>query len=224
MTLPLVPLAFLLKNPDGSPMTPMDLFHAGGPIMWPILLLIFIAITVIVERLLFITRENARREPEVVAKMLECVEKRDIDGALAIGRKSSDTVARILVYSLSNRDYSLSNAFVRASGQELARYNQGMATLDTAITAAPMLGLIGTVTGMMRTFSNLNGSDIAASAGAITGGVAEALIATCFGLAIAVSCLLPFNYLNARTDQTKQEIADASHALEILLRKSEQHA
>lgn len=220
----MLPLAFLLTNPDGSPMTPMDLFNAGGVIMWPILLLAFVAITVIVERLLFITRENARREPEVVAKMLECVEKRDIDGALAIGRKSSDTVARILVYSLSNRDYSLSNAFVRASGQELARYSQGNATLDTAITAAPLLGLLGTITGMMRTFSNLNnGGDIAASAGAITGGVAEALIATCCGLAIAVCCLLPFNYLNARTEQTKQEIADASHALEILLRKSEQH-
>ncbi len=220
----LLPLAFLLTNQDGSPMTLMDLFNHGGPIMWPILILIFVAITVIVERMLFIVRENGAREPEVVAKMLELVEKRDIDGALAIGRKSNDTVARILVYSLSNREYSLSNAFVRASGQELARYNQGSATLDTAITAAPMLGLIGTVTGMMRTFSNLNGSDISASAGAITGGVAEALIATCFGLAIAVTCLIPFNILNARTEQAKQEIADASHALEILIRKSEQHA
>ena len=217
-------LAFLLTNADGSDMTLLDLFRAGRAIMWPILVLIFIAITVIVERMLFIIRENARREPEVTAKMLELVEKRDIDGALAIGRKSDDLVARILVYSLSNREYSLSNAFVRASGQELARYNQGSAVLDTAITAAPMLGLIGTVTGMMRTFSSLNGTDISSSAGAITGGVAEALIATCFGLAIAVSCLIPFNILNARTEQAKQEIADASHALEILIRKSEAHA
>jgi biopolymer transport protein ExbB len=216
-----LPLAFLLKNSDGSAMSLMDLFRAGGPVMWPIIILLFVALTVIVERVLFLVRENSHREPEVVAKMLELVEKRDIDGALAVGRKSQDTVARILVYSLTNRDYSLSNAFVRASGQELSRSNQGMAVLDTAITAAPLLGLLGTVTGMMRTFGSLAGGDIGAAAGQITGGVAEALIATCCGLFIAIISLIPYNILNARIEQTKQEISDASHALEILIKKSE---
>ena len=218
-----LPLAFLLTNPDGSPMSPMELFHAGKEIMWPILLLSFIGVTVVVERLLFILRENSHREPEVVEKMLESVEKRDIDGALAIGRQSKDFVARILVYTLTNKEYSVSNAFIRASSQELARFRQGMATLDTVITAAPLLGLLGTVTGMMRTFASLNtgGGDIAAAAGQITGGVAEALIATACGLAIAVTALLPYNYLNARTEEAKHEVADASNALEILIKKSE---
>lgn len=218
-----LPLAFLLTNPDGSPMSPMELFHAGKEIMWPILLLSFIGVTVVVERLLFILRENSHREPEVVEKMLESVEKRDIDGALAIGRQSKDFVARILVYTLTNKEYSVSNAFIRASSQELARFQQGMATLDTVITAAPLLGLLGTVTGMMRTFASLNtgGGDIAAAAGQITGGVAEALIATACGLAIAVTALLPYNYLNARTEEAKHEVADASNALEILIKKSE---
>jgi biopolymer transport protein ExbB len=207
-----------------SPMSPMDLFMAGKEIMWPILLLSFVAITVVVERVLFIVRENGTREPDVVEKMLESVERRDIEGALAVGRKSKDFIARILVYSLSNREYSLSNAFVRASGQELARYQQGMATLDTCITAAPLLGLLGTVTGMMRTFGALGGGDIGGAMGAITGGVAEALIATMCGLGIAIMGLFPFNYLNARTEQAKQDVADASHALEILLKKSETNA
>jgi biopolymer transport protein ExbB len=218
-----LPLAFLLTNPDSSPMSPMDLFHAGKEIMWPILLLSFVAITVVVERVLFIIRENATREPDVVEKMLESVERRDIDGALAIGKKSKDMIARILVYSLTNREYSLSNAFVRASSQELARFQQGMATLDTCITAAPLLGLLGTVTGMMRTFGALTG-DIGGAMGSITGGVAEALIATMCGLGIAIMGLFPFNYLNARTEQAKQDVADASHALEILLKKSETNA
>jgi biopolymer transport protein ExbB len=154
--------------------------------------------------------------------MLEYVEKGEIDEALTIGRKSNDTVARIVTYSLSHKE-ALSNAFFRASGQELARYQQGMATLDTCITAAPLLGLLGTVTGMMATFGALGsaGSDIGAAASTITGGVAEALIATMCGLGIAVSCLLPFNILNARAEQIKQEIADASHALEILIKKVE---
>jgi len=213
--------AFLLTNPDGSDMSPMELFAAGRQVMWPILLLSFVAITVIVERLLFIFRENASREPEVVQKMLESVEHRDIEGAVAMGKKSNDFVARILVYSLTNKEFSLSNAFVRASSQELARFSQGMATLDTCITAAPLLGLLGTVTGMMRTFGSLGGGDIAAATGAITGGVAEALIATMCGIFIAVTCLLPYNYLNARTEEAKHEIADASNALELIIKKSE---
>ena len=183
--------------------------------MWPILLISLLGITVIVERLLFIIKENGRREPEVVEKMLECVEKGDVAGALALGKKSNDSVARILVYSLNNKQYSLGNAFVRASGQELSRYSQGMATLDTVITSAPLLGLLGTVTGMMKTFGSMSG-DISAAAGAITGGVAEALIAT--------AGLLPYNYMNARTEQAKQEISDASHALEIFLKKSDTHS
>lgn len=219
-----LPFAFLLTNPDMSPMSPMDLFMAGKEIMWPILLLSFVAITVVVERVLFIVRENGTREPDVVEKMLESVERRDIEGALAVGRKSKDFIARILVYSLSNREYSLTNAFVRASGQELHRFAQGMATLDTCITAAPLLGLLGTVTGMMRTFGALGGGDIGGAMGAITGGVAEALIATMCGLAIAIMGLFPYNYLNARTEQAKQDVSDASHALEILLKKSETKA
>ncbi|OYU98629.1 MAG: flagellar motor protein MotA [Verrucomicrobiales bacterium VVV1] len=192
-----LPLAFLLGD-----MTPMELFKHGGPIMWPILLVSFLGITVVVERMLFIIRENGRREPEVVEKMLECVEKGDVAGALALGKKSSDSVARILVYSLNNKEYSLANAFIRASSQELTR------------------GLLGTVTGMMKTFGSMQG-DIGAAAGQITGGVAEALIATACGLFIAILGLLPFNYINARTEQAKQDISDASHALEIFIKKSE---
>ncbi len=213
-----LPLAFLLGD-----QTPMELFKHGGPIMWPILLISFLGMTVVVERLFFIMRENSHREPEVVEKMLESVEKRDIEGALAIGKPSKDFVAKILVYSLTNKEYSLSNAFIRASSQELARFQQGMATLDTVITAAPLLGLLGTVTGMMRTFGSMTG-DISTAAASITGGVAEALIATACGLAIAVTALLPYNYLNARTEEAKHEVADASNALEILIKKSETNA
>lgn len=210
----MLPFAFLMNQ------TPMELFIHGGPIMWPILLVSFLGLTVIVERLIFIMRENASRENEVVEKMLDSVERNDVEGAIAIGKKSKDFVARILVYALSHRSSSLSNAFIRASGQELNRFQQGMATLDTVITAAPLLGLLGTVTGMMRTFGNMTG-DLATAAGQITGGVAEALIATACGLAIAVTGLLPFNYLNARAEEAKHEVADAANALELIVKKHE---
>ena len=210
-----MPLAFLMNQ------TPMELFKHGGPIMWPILLVSFLMITVAVERVLFIVRENSRRQPEVVEKMLEKVEQGDTEGAVALGKKSNDFVARILVYALTHKEHSLGNAFTRAANQELQRYQQGLPTLDTCITAAPLLGLLGTVTGMMGTFGALGGGDIGAAAGKITGGVAEALIATMCGLAIAVTGLLPFNYMNSRVDEAKHEVEDASNSLEIIVRKSE---
>lgn len=210
-----LPLAFLMGQ------TPMELFKHGGPIMWPILLVSFLLITVAVERVIFIIREATRRQPEVVEKMLEKVEARDVDGAVELGKKSNDYVARILVYALTHKEHSLGNAFTRAANQEMQRFSQGLPTLDTCITAAPLLGLLGTVTGMMNTFGALSGGDIASAAGQITGGVAEALIATACGLAIAITGLLPYNYLNSRLEEARHEVEDASNSLEIIINKTE---
>lgn len=214
-----VPVAFvLLMN-----MTPMELFQHGDWIMWPIILLSFVALTVVIERVIFLFKESRTREPEVVEKMLELVEAGDVTKAVEIGKKSSDFIARILVYTLTHKEFSMGNAFVRASSVELARYQQGLATLDTAITAAPMLGLLGTVTGMMKTFGNMQGDDLT-GAGGITKGVAEALIATAAGLFIAIVALLPFNVLNSKIEKAKHDIADAANALEIFIKKSEVNA
>jgi biopolymer transport protein ExbB len=201
----------------------MELFANGGIIMWPILIVSFLGVTVAIERSIFIWREAASREPEVVEKMLEQVEASDFESAIALGQKSKDYVARILTYALTHREQSLANAFMRASNKELQRFQQGAAVLDTVITAAPLLGLLGTVTGMMRTFGEMTG-DLAAAMGGITGGVAEALIATACGLFIAILGLMPFNILNSRAEQAKHEISDASNALELILKKNETHS
>lgn len=211
-----MPLAFLMNQ------TPMELFKHGGPIMWPILLVSFLMITVAIERVIFIFRENTRRQPALVDKMLERVEANDVGGAVEMGKKSNDFVARILVYALTHKEHSLGNAFTRAANQEMQRFSQGLPTLDTCITAAPLLGLLGTVTGMMATFGALGASgDVATGASAIMGGIGEALIATACGLAIAITGLLPFNYLNARLEEARHEVEDASNSLEIIINKSE---
>jgi biopolymer transport protein ExbB len=213
-----LPLAFELLMHK----TPMELFKAGRFAMWPMIALSFVGLTVVIERILFLIRENASRDHELVEKVLEKVENRDIEGAVSLGKKSKDFVARVLVYALSNKDTSLSNAFIRASNQELARFQQGLAVLDTVITAAPLLGLFGTVTGMMGTFGSLGaGGDIASKAAGITGGVAEALIATATGLLVAVCSLFPFNLLNARLEEARHEVEDVSNALELIIKKSE---
>jgi biopolymer transport protein ExbB len=210
-----LPFAFLMGQ------SPMELFAHGGPIMWPILIVSFLAVTVVVERTIFLIRENAARQPEVVEKMLEHVERRDTAAAVALGARSTDYIARILVYALTHKEHSLPNAFMRAANKELNRFQQGMAWLDTCITAAPLLGLLGTVTGMMATFGALGEGDIGASAGKITGGVGEALIATACGLVIAIIGLFPYNVLNARVESARHDISDASHALEVIIKKAD---
>lgn len=196
----------------------LDIFLKGGPIMWPLLATSLIALMFAVERLIFTFRERARRDPAAVDGILSAVERGDIAEALRRGRDSKDFVARTLVYALDHREQSLSNALLRAANLELKRFNRGLAQLDTIITLAPLLGLLGTVTGMIRSFGLLGGAELDAPA-AITGGIAEALIATAFGLGIAIVALLPFNFLNARLEEARHEIEDAATHLELLLVK-----
>ena len=212
-----LPIAFLMGQ------SPMELFRHGGPIMWPILLVAFLAFTVVIERIIFLIRENACRQPKVVEKMLEQVEANNAEAALSVGTKSKDYVARILTSVLKHSDESRSNVFARAANEELSRYQQGMTVLETCITASPLLGLLGTVTGMMETFGALGeGGDIAASASRITGGVGEALIATACGLAIAIISLFPYNILTSKFEGAKHDIADAYNALEVTMNKKNQ--
>jgi biopolymer transport protein ExbB len=207
------PLAFVMGQ------SPMELFVHGGWIMWPILLVSFVAVTAVVERVMFLFRESSRRQPERVEAMLDKVEAGDYDAALGLGQSSSDYVAKILVYALTHREHSLTNAFTRAANQELNRFQRGIAVLDTCITISPLLGLLGTVLGMMNTFGALGDGDIAANAGKITGGVGEALIATAAGLFIAILGLLPYNILNARVEEARHNITDAANALELTIKK-----
>jgi biopolymer transport protein ExbB len=193
-----------------------ELFAKGGPIMWLLLMTSIIAVTVVIERLSFIVRERMRRDPRAVQEILEMVEKGDYAGAVRIGEASNDFVARTLTYALTHRDKSVPDALLRAAGRELKHYNRGLSILDTVITLAPLLGLLGTVTGMIHSFGLLGGQEIEAPQ-AIAGGIAEALIATAGGLAVAILALLPFNYLNAQLEGARTDIQDAATHLELHL-------
>ena len=101
---------------------------------------------------------------------------------------------------------------------ELNRFTRGLSILDTIITLAPLLGLLGTVTGMIRSFGMLSGVELGAPAG-ITGGIAEALIATAFGLGVAITALLPFNLLNASEEAARLELQEVASRAELLLKR-----
>jgi biopolymer transport protein ExbB len=192
-------------------------FQKGGPIMWPLLFVSLLALTVIFERLVFLAREGRSRNEAQVETILSRVSEGDVTGAIQAGEGSKDFVVRSLTYALRHREKSLSNALMRSSAQELVRYNRGISILDTCITVAPLLGLLGTVTGMMGSFGMLGGGELSAPA-QITGGIAEALIATCFGLGIAVTALIPMNYLHSKSDAARHEMEDAATHLEILMK------
>lgn len=184
--------------------------------MWPLLLASVVALATAIERMLFLMHHAEAAQPELVREMLLHVEAGEIGQALQKGRRSQDPAVKTLVSGLSNRDKSLSGALLRSGSAELEPFGKGIHTLDTIVTLAPLLGLLGTVTGMVRAFGLLGARELEASV-AITGGIAEALIATAFGLMIAILALVPLNVLNAYFQKTKRRIEQASTELELLL-------
>jgi biopolymer transport protein ExbB len=194
----------------------IKIFLNGGPIMWPLLCCSIVTVATVLERFFFIIRERARRKPELVEKILERVEHHDLDGAIKIGSDNRDFVARVLTFALAHRAESFSSAVLRAANLELKQFNRGLAVLDTIVTLAPLLGLLGTVTGMIHAFGLLGAQQLDAPE-AITGGIAQALIATAFGLSIAITALIPLNYLNARLEEARLDIEDAATQLELHL-------
>ena len=193
----------------------VDIFIKGGPIMWPMLLVSLIGLAVVIERVIFLLLEQRKRSPKTLDKFFAAVAKGDLSGAIGIAKQSKDAIVATMGYALERRDQSISHALAYAETRTLKRYRRGISILDTVITLAPLLGLLGTVTGMMGSFAVIGGD--LSSPGAITGGIAEALIATAFGLLIAIVCLIPFNYLNTRIEGVETELLAAGEQLKLLM-------
>jgi biopolymer transport protein ExbB len=193
----------------------VHIFIKGGPIMWPMLIASIIALAVALERVLFLVNEQRKRSAKAVANFFVEVGKGNLDGAVKLARTSTDPIATTLGYALEHRDQSLGHALAYAETRTIKRYKRGISVLDTVITLAPLLGLLGTVTGMMGSFAVIGGD--LSSPGAITGGIAEALIATAFGLIIAIVCLIPFNYLNNRIEIMEGELLACGEQLKLLV-------
>lgn len=194
----------------------LELFIKGGPIMWPLLLLSVAALAVVMERIKFLFVEASSRSLQDLHTIRELVSEGKIEKAGQVGRASKDLVARTLGEGLQAADRCFVGAVSCAAESELDRFERGIPLLDTAVTLAPLLGLLGTVTGMIRSFGLLGAAELDAPV-AITGGIAEALIATAFGLGIAISALLPLNLLRAKKDRLAREIEDAASRMEIAL-------
>ena len=190
-------------------------FHQGGPVMWPILIVSIIALTVVIERCFWWTGRWFRRDPKRIEKVFTAIENSDTAEASRLSRSSRDPVLRMMWNGLNHQHTSLQGALQVAAGIEIKRAGRFLVVMDTLVTLAPLLGLLGTITGLIRSFSFLGNEELAVQA--VTGGIAEALIATACGLGIAIFALIPFNFFTSRVSNLEFELQTAATNLEVML-------
>ncbi|BCM91936.1 protein TolQ [Abditibacteriota bacterium] len=185
----------------------LDLLNRGGWVMYPLVLLSIIAVTVMIERTISI-REAALDAEKLFADMEPLLKEQRFSEALQRCQQDTGPVASILAAGLTNRNLDFSDierAMEELALRETPLLQQRLGVLDTIITMAPLMGLLGTITGMIRAFNVVAGAGSGAPT-AITGGVAEALIATATGLSIAIVTLPVYNYLTERVSEIISEM------------------
>jgi biopolymer transport protein ExbB len=193
----------------------IDKFNQGGPVMWPILLVSIVALTVVIERIFWWGGRWVRRDPKRIEKVFTAIENGDVTEASRLSRDSRDPVLRMMWNGLNHQHASLQGALQVAAGIEIKRAGRFLVVMDTLVTLAPLLGLLGTVTGLIKAFGALGNEEVAVVA--VTGGIAEALIATACGLGIAIFALIPFNFFTSRVSNLEFELQTAATNLEVML-------
>jgi biopolymer transport protein ExbB len=189
----------------------------GGPVMIPLALCSVVALAVVIERLQFWWRHG---DAAAAQRALELAERGKLDEALEVARASRAAPARVIAAGLAERRAQPTAAMEAAAQSEMGRLRSYLPVLDTIITLSPLLGLLGTVTGMIAAFGILSTTGLNQPT-AITGGVAEALIATAAGLAVAIAALVPYNYFLARAEQAMDTMERLASRLDLALREQQ---
>ena len=195
----------------------LQFFMQGGPVMWPILICALVAVAVVGERAFWWWRESRKRDPQKLEQILAALENSDAPAAAKIAAGSDDPVIRVIRHGLDHVGHahgSLLGALQLSAGIELKRAGRFLTVMDTLVTLAPLLGLLGTVTGLMRAFLHIGSAEL--SVVDVTGGIGEALTATACGLGIAIFSLIPFNYFGARVAQLQFDLETAATNVEVL--------
>jgi biopolymer transport protein ExbB len=196
----------------------IDIFIKGGPVMYPLLGCSIIALTVILERALFWIRESVRADRRLIERVLELCRKGDWGAVKREVAHSRDFVIRILVSGILHREFSMIKAMESSAAEEIKRMRRYMNVLDTMITVAPLLGIFGTVIGIITSFELLGSTGIEHPE-AVTAGIAQALITTAAGLGIAILSVFPYNYFNTRVENAALTIEKYATSLEIVYEK-----
>ncbi len=199
----------------------VDSFVRGGYIMWPILACFIAAVVVVLERAFWWSALAKRAKSEALGNVFDCIGRGEFSEAEKLTRAGDDpflaTIRRGLIYA----HLSLLGAMQLQASDEIEKADRRLWILATFITLAPLLGLLGTVTGIMGSFDAIH--DDALSPVAVKGGIAEALIATACGLGIAIACLLPYNFFNRRLAHFRSRLERTINHVELLVESAKHH-
>jgi biopolymer transport protein ExbB len=189
----------------------------GGPIMYPLLLCSIVAFTVVLERAVFWWREGRLADEERCDQVIALAGQGKIEQATELCQEARGPVARVLAAGLDHIGAGPARAMEQAAAAEVRRMRRLMVVLDTMITIAPLLGILGTVTGIIHSFDMLGVDPAVGGPREVVSGIAQALITTAAGLIIAVCCLLPFNYFQHRTEHQAETLENWGTRLELAL-------
>lgn len=199
----------------------LDFFIKGGPVMYPLLLCSLISLTVIIERALFWIRVDIHRSLPLVQEVLELFRQGDLEALRRKTAGSRNRIIRILITGILHREYNAAKAMEAAAVEEVKGMRRFMGVMDTMITVAPLFGIFGTVLGIISSFEMLGSAGIENPL-AVTSGIAQALITTAAGLAIAILTIFPYNYFNSKIENALMTMETYATQLEVLNAKRRQ--
>ncbi|MFA5263126.1 MAG: MotA/TolQ/ExbB proton channel family protein [Opitutaceae bacterium] len=197
----------------------VDTFLHGGLVMWPLLGLSVFALSVIVERLVWRIHASRSRNTERLNQAYQALSRGDSDEAGKLSQNSADPRLRVISYGLHHPGAGLEIAMQVRQAEEMKIARRFITAMDTIVTLAPLLGLLGTVTGIMQSFKFVGG-DQELAASKVSGGIGEALIATAFGLGIAIITLIPYNLFGSIADDLHEELDTVIKNVHLLLGKA----
>jgi len=181
----------------------MDLVFKGGFMMIPILLLFIITIYILIERILVINKES-KSPKNFTNEIIKRVNNNDINGAKLICDDTNNPIARMILKGLNKIENSLKNieASIENVGKiEIYNLEKNLSLLATISGAAPMMGFLGTVTGMIQAFISIAQEEGAVSPKLLSSGIYEAMITTAAGLFVGIVAYLAYNYLVSRVEK-----------------------
>lgn len=193
----------------------LNIFLSGGPVMYPLLVCSIISLTVVIERLVFWITLNRRRNRQLLNEIMDLCESGDWEAVRRETAGSKDPIVKILISGILHRRYSMIKAMEASAADEIKRMRRFMNVLDTIITVAPLLGIFGTVIGIIQSFDVLGTSGIEHPE-IVTAGIAQALITTAAGLGIAILSVFPYNYFNSLVENAAIQIEKYATSLEIV--------